>query len=312
MRCSVLVLIATCLSPQAIATADTPVAWIRFDQPDQQEYEGIPYLSLGDQSLNVTIDVRPSDGHSLDLLWGAKNDMRGAELIVNDSAQQIRAGQYNGFRWQRIKLPRGITGDRYELQLRPDQPKAGFLAAIRLVQSDAPLDQSLPKENSHAMRLSDALPHPLDEWMAELQNDDLDVWTRARIHGDQANEALRRCRKYVDGWLAHADPISGLIPRNLKQSKHFWNGRDSAADNYAFMVLTCALTDRELYQGRMTEMLRAETKLTSRVGALPADYDFGKRGLVHEVADIDRLIFDGSEYVKDGLMPITEWLGPTK
>ena len=26
---------------------------------------------------------------------------------------------------------------------------------------------------------------------------------------------------------------------------------------------------------------------------------------------MDRLIFDNAEYVKDGLMPLTEWLGPS-
>ena len=65
----------------------------------------------------------------------------------------------------------------------------------------------------------------------------------------------------IDGWLAHADPQTGLIPRNLGDS-NFWNGRDSAADNYPFMVLTAAMTDRPLFQGRMLEMLRtAESPL---------------------------------------------------
>ena len=34
-----------------------------------------------------------------------------------------------------------------------------------------------------------------------------------------AAEAFGRCRQYVDGWLAHADPVSGLIPRNLGDSR---------------------------------------------------------------------------------------------
>jgi hypothetical protein len=47
------------------------------------------------------------------------------------------------------------------------------------------------------------------------------------------------------------------------------------------------------------------------VGALPGDYDFNKEGFRHDEPDLSRLIFDGSEYVKDGLMPITELLGHT-
>ena len=73
-----------------------------------------------------------------------------------------------------------------------------------------------------------------------------------------ANEA-RPLPRYLDGWLAHADPATGLIPRNLADSRDFWNGRDSAADNYPFMVLTAALTDRDLYRGRLLDMLRSET-----------------------------------------------------
>ncbi|MCG8512329.1 MAG: hypothetical protein MI741_24175, partial [Rhodospirillales bacterium] len=148
----------------------------------------------------------------------------------------------------------------------------------------------------------------LEHWIDQLQGD-LDAWERAAIHGEQANDAFRRCRKYVNGWLAHADPKTGLIPRNLSNSKHFWNGRDAAADNYSFMVLACALTNGDMK--RMKHMLRTEKKLTSRLGALPGDYDFNKQGFRHEEPDVDRLIFDGSEYVKDGLMPITEWLGDT-
>ena len=44
-----------------------------------------------------------------------------------------------------------------------------------------------------------------------------------------AAEAFFRARIFVDGWLAHADPRSGLIPRNLQQSTEFWNAADAAA-----------------------------------------------------------------------------------
>ena len=77
------------------------------------------------------------------------------------------------------------------------------------------------------------------------------------------------------------------------------------------MVLTAAMTDRPLFDGRMLEMLRTETRLTSRVGRLPDDYSFSKRGWRREQVDLDAIIFDGAEYVKDGLLPITEWIGPS-
>lgn len=133
----------------------------------------------------------------------------------------------------------------------------------------------------------------------------------AEKHARHANEAFFRSRKFIDGWLAHADPVTGLIPRNLEASRDFWNGRDAAADNWPFMVLTAAMTDRPLFEGRMREMLRTEMKLTCRVDRLPDDYSFSKKGWRREKIDLDAIIFDGAEYVKDGLLPITEWLGPS-
>ena len=38
----------------------------------------------------------------------------------------------------------------------------------------------------------------------------------ARRHADQANELLVRSHRFVEGWLAHRDPTSGLIPQNLQ------------------------------------------------------------------------------------------------
>ena len=133
----------------------------------------------------------------------------------------------------------------------------------------------------------------------------------AEKHARQANEAFYRSRKYIDGWLVHADASTGLIPRNLDESRVFWNGRDSAADNYPFMVLTAAMTDRPLMEGRLLDILRTEIKVTCRVDRIPDDYSFSKQDWRREKLDLDAIIFDGAEYVKDGLLPITEWLGPS-
>ena len=130
-------------------------------------------------------------------------------------------------------------------------------------------------------------------------------------NGRAANEGFVRCRNFVTGWLAYADPNSGLIPRNLSQDKDIWNSQDSAADNYPFMVLTAAITDRPLFEGRMLDMLKAEKKLTSRIGNMPDTYSFSKRTFRDDQPEINRIIFGSAEYVKDGLLPLTEWLGPS-
>ena len=131
-------------------------------------------------------------------------------------------------------------------------------------------------------------------------------------NGKQAREAFERSDRYVRGWLQHADPESGLIPRNLTTGKDFWNGKDAAADNYPFMVLTTYFTDESLFQGRMKEMLAAETRLTARLDRLPDAYSFSTKTWTREKFDLDATIFDGAEYVKDGLIPITEMIGPSE
>ena len=137
------------------------------------------------------------------------------------------------------------------------------------------------------------------------------AFEEAAAQGIIVNEGLERCRRFVHGWLQHADATTGLIPRNLKDSKDIWNAHDAAADNYPFMVLTAALTDQALLEGRMKDILRTETQLTSRVASLPDTYSFAKKAFDEPQVDIHRIMFGASEYIKDGLLPLTEWLGPS-
>ncbi len=132
---------------------------------------------------------------------------------------------------------------------------------------------------------------------------------RAMANGESANEGFRRCVHFVEGWLGEADPKTGLIPRNLERNRDIWNAKDSAADNYPFMVLTAAVCDRSLFEGRMLDMLETEKRLSSRIGALPDTYSFTKEGFETETPDHASIMFGSSEYIKDGLLPLTEWLG---
>ena len=82
-------------------------------------------------------------------------------------------------------------------------------------------------------------------------------------------------------------------------------------DHYPFMVLTAAIIDRPLFAGRMRNILRAEIRFTSRIGSLPDTYSFTKQSFQESRENLGRIIFGSSEYVKDGLLPLTEWLGPS-
>lgn len=147
----------------------------------------------------------------------------------------------------------------------------------------------------------------------EFTQSEIDYFTTASENGKVVNEGFNRSLKFVNGWLKLADSVSGLIPRNIndKASIDIWNAKDCAADNYPFMVLTTALLDRNLFEGKMVQMLNSEIRLTSRLGSLPDTYSFSKKAFLNKDTVIADIIFGSAEYVKDGLIPLTEWLGPS-
>ena len=286
-----------CLASATVESLSLPI----------EQYEGTPYYFLANGPLRFTIDVVPAEGHVLDLLWGSKNDERSAELVVNGKSLPLRAGGYSGFRWLRVEVPHVAGTDRYQIILSPGAGKAGFVSAVRLVTKDMPVDAHIDVPSGQHL-VTFELPVMQDGWPAVESYADLPVLER---HGLDARRALLQSRRFVEAWLAKADPQSGLIPENLEAGIDHWNGRNNAADNYPFMVLTAALTDRPLFEGRLLEMLRTEQRLTSRVDRLGDYYKFSTRTFEFPTIDMDRIIFDNSEYVKDGLLPLTEWLGPS-
>ncbi len=124
-----------------------------------------------------------------------------------------------------------------------------------------------------------------------------------------ANEAFIRSNHYLEVWLELRDSASRLIPRNTKDQ--YWNPQDAAADNYPFMVFTSFFTNSSVFNNEMLDMLEQEIKLTSRIGHCPDVYSFEKQDFMNDKPDTGNIIFGSSEYLKDGLMPLTEWLGPS-
>ncbi len=309
----------TVLNPAA------PLAWARFaDAPDV--YTNHPYLWLGHGDVKLAIDVKPRPGHELELLWGAKNDTRHALVIINGKQTALSEGGYDGFRWLKVPIPDGLEGEQYEVVLRRSAKPEGFVAAVRLVGENAGEQTTTdPEQPAHLITFTrdltftatEAFPEMRPFWDRQpperaVQPGEAErevLFARAERNGRRAAEAFYRSRRFIDGWLAHADPVSGLIPRNLQANPDIWNAKDSAADNYPFMVVTAAMTDRELFEGRMRQMLDTETRLTCRIDRLPDTWSFPKQDFADAEPGLERIIFGGSEYVKDGLLAVTEWLG---
>lgn len=128
-------------------------------------------------------------------------------------------------------------------------------------------------------------------------------------NADAAREAIIFCHRYANAWLAHADPDTGLLPRNLKQDP-FWNAKDAAADNYPFLALTADISGLYHLQRAALHILEQEQRLTTRAGGLPDVFDFRTGAFPEGETALPELVFGAAEYVKDGLMPIVEWTGP--
>lgn len=146
-------------------------------------------------------------------------------------------------------------------------------------------------------------------WSCTTINDETKYFSVAFENGIAANEGFNRCLNFTHAWLEYADSASGLIPENLYGGMDTWNAHNSAADNYPFMVLTSYLLDKQLYNNTMTDMLYSETALTSRLNSLPDAYSFSKKDFVRTHIDTSKILFGTSEYIKDGIIPLTEYLG---
>ncbi len=151
-------------------------------------------------------------------------------------------------------------------------------------------------ERTDDLRVTVAPPVPLHETAAQ--------------HAESAREAFHRAHRFLAAWMERADPKTHLVPRGLR-GPNVWSGRDAAADCYPFMVLSAALTDPGALAGRMREMLETERRLTARLGALPDIWDLTRQAFYYPDPELRRIQFNASEYVKDGLLPIAEWMGPS-
>ena len=102
--------------------------------------------------------------------------------------------------------------------------------------------------------------------------------------------------------LPRIDAETGLYIADGK-----WNYRDTAADCYPFLVWAAWATDRTALNGPVRSVLNAEQALCNRLDRIPVPYDLNT-GAQQEL-EWDDMVFQASEYVKDGLIAMVEITG---
>jgi hypothetical protein len=141
-----------------------------------------------------------------------------------------------------------------------------------------------------------------------------DPWQQARANGRIVNDVLIRADKNMKAWLAYADPKTKLLPdrlpgliRGRMNTELLYTPHNSGAGNYPFLILTAYFTDRTLFEERMVDMLRSEVQYTDVAGGkIPANFDLKTYTLGPPS------FFGAGEYCKDGMVPVTEFLGHTR
>src|SRR5262249_42334547 len=109
-----------------------------------------------------------------------------------------------------------------------------------------------------------------------------------------------------EGWWARLEPLRKVIrPIRGNTPLREYNPHNSGADLYPYLVLTAHLTDRDLFKGRMAEMLKNEVRYTTSVNSVPGPLNLDT-GVLGQPS-----LFGAGEYAKDGLVSIVEYLGRT-
>lgn len=300
---------------------------LRDPADPSQVYQGKPYVWLQRYEIRLEIRPVPAEGLILRLTAGSKGDRRTGLMEINGATSAFSYTGPEGFVAWDTRLPGGV--ETYDIRLKPaGEAATAFFAGYQVLAAGnaAISGDNLPQVRVTFSRraapsrgrggFAEAFPDFQALWHTPLpEPDDADpqeaAFRRARKNGLRAHEQFFRCRAFLGGWLAEADPETGLIPRNLGESRDYWNAEDSAADNYPFMVLTAYLTEPAVFDGPMKAILETESRLTARRGRLPDAWSFSRRGFLRPEPDLGRIIFGASEYAKDGLLPLTEYLGPS-
>jgi hypothetical protein len=126
----------------------------------------------------------------------------------------------------------------------------------------------------------------------------------ARLSGILAAEAQSRAGRVLERWRERLDPETGLLPKGTADSDNLWDYADAGADLFPHLLIAAHLLTPDAV-APLIGVIAAERRLGG--AGLPANVDLGTNVADPRVRD---RMYGAVEYAKDGLLPLTERLGP--
>ncbi|MFP4500911.1 MAG: hypothetical protein ACLFTT_07925 [Candidatus Hydrogenedentota bacterium] len=112
----------------------------------------------------------------------------------------------------------------------------------------------------------------------------------------------------VHRWLHEIAVPTIDAETGLYKARGKWDYRDTAADCYPFFIWAAHVVDRDVLNSHARSILHREMALCNVHENIPVPWDF-KRGAPDTSHEWDEIVFQASEYVKDGLIAIVEVTG---
>lgn len=140
---------------------------------------------------------------------------------------------------------------------------------------------------------------------AEAQSADDAAIQQATVSAEIAGHSLSKVHRWLhEIALPKIDPETGLY-----FARGLWNYRDTAADCYPFLTWAAHVVDQDALNGPVRDILHAERRLCNVLDRIPVPWDRETNAPVKDFP-YDDMVFEASEYVKDGLIAIVEVTGP--
>ena len=130
----------------------------------------------------------------------------------------------------------------------------------------------------------------------------------ARRNATLSARALDQTHDLLIAWTGRKDSDSSLLRAGPEGDR--WSIGTTAAHLFPSLVTAAWLTEPPIYDGLLRETLRDEIALTSRLAALPDDYDLDHKRFVRTATNNDRIIEASARYAI-GLSQAISHTGPS-